>query len=99
MYKMKRVPMLVLALGYACWSTGDLLHAAAGLQIGQNFTGSTFGPDSNASPADGNGAAGPQHFVEFINGRFSVYDKTTGSRVLTMTDLDFWSAAGVPIPS
>jgi hypothetical protein len=52
-----------------------------------------------ASPADANGAAGPQHFVEFINGRFSVYDKTTGSRLQTMTDLDFWSAAGLSIPS
>jgi hypothetical protein len=75
------------------------LLAAATLQIGQNFTGSRYGPDSSASPADGDGAVGPQHFVEFINGRFSVYDKSSGTRVQTMTDLQFWTASGINFPS
>jgi hypothetical protein len=97
--KRNRVPIILLAL--ACsWSRGGVLaHADVALQIGQNFTGSTFGPDSTALPADGNGAAGPLHFVEFINGRFSVYEKTNGNRVQTMTDLQFWNAAGLSIPS
>src|SRR6266700_3847189 len=70
--------------------------------IGQNFTGSTFGYQANESayvPPDCNGAVGPNHFVEFINGLFSVYNKATGGRVLIMTDLDFWSQAGVNLPS
>ena len=71
------------------------LTAAVVLQIGQNFTGTTFGTDSQAQPADGNGAVGPQHFVEFVNGRFSVYDKATGNRVRTMSDMAFWTNAGV----
>jgi hypothetical protein len=72
---------------------------AASLQIGSNFTGSRYGPDSNASPADGDGAVGTNHFVEFINGRYSVYDKATGNRVQTMTDLQFWAAGGITFAS
>ncbi len=85
------------------WFLGSLATPGAradlALQVGQNFTGSTFGRDSSASPADANGAIGPQHFVEFVNGRFSVYDKASGTRVQTMTDLEFWSAAGLSVPS
>jgi hypothetical protein len=69
------------------------------VQIGENFTGSTFGSDSRESPPDANGAVGPAHFVELINGRYTVYDKTTGKRLQTMTDLQFWSAAGVTLAS
>src|SRR6266704_1678359 len=59
--------------------------------IGQNFTGSTFGFQANESayvPADCNGAVGPNHFVELINGLFSVYNKATGGCVQIMTDLN-----------
>lgn len=69
--------------------------AAAAVSIGLNFTGSTYGVDSPDQPPDSNGAVGPGHFVEFVNGRFSVYDKTTGQRVQTMTDLAFWTSGGV----
>ena len=75
------------------------IRAAGFLQIGQNFQGSQSGVSSEASPADANGAAGPAHFVEFINGRFSVYDKRTGERAQTKTDLQFWNAAGVTFTS
>jgi len=47
-------------------------RAQVGVQIGLNFTGSTFGPDSSSVPPDSDGAAGPSHYVELINGRFSV---------------------------
>ncbi len=70
----------------------------ASVQIGQNFTGSTFGVDSSALPSDTDGAIGPSHFVEFINGRFSVYDRNTGKRVLSQPDLTFWKNAGVTFP-
>lgn len=69
--------------------------AAPLVQIGQNFIGSTSGVDSDAVPADTEGAAGPRYFVELINGRFSVYEKSTATRVQTKTDLQFWQDAGV----
>jgi hypothetical protein len=73
--------------------------AGVTLQIGQNFTGSRSGIDSTSSPPDTDGAVGPKYFVEFLNGVFSIYDKATGTRVKTETDLRFWAAAGVPISS
>src|SRR5437016_1921200 len=65
--------------------------------IGQNFTGSTFGVNSAVTPADANGVIGPLHFVEFINGTFAVYNKTSGQNVKRITDLHFWSNAGVSL--
>src|SRR5438132_1199219 len=73
------------------------VRAAAVLGIGQNFTGSTYGVESVEYPPDSTGAAGPDHFVEFINGRFSVYSKSNGVRVQTMSDRSFWSQAGVSL--
>ena len=67
--------------------------------IGQNFTASTFRIDSDSEPPDSDGAAGPVHFVEFINGRFSVFNKSDGVKVQTMTDLTFWNQAGVTFPN
>ncbi len=67
--------------------------------IGLNFKGSTYLTDSPYVPPDSDGAIGPNHFVEFINGRFSVYSKSTGSRVKTLTPATFWSQAGAPIAS
>ncbi len=66
--------------------------------IGQNFTSSTLNVDSSAVPPDSNGAVGPAHYVELINGRFSVFRKSDGVKVKTMTDLTFWSQAGISIP-
>ncbi len=67
--------------------------------IGQNFTASTLNVDSSALPPDPNGAVGPLHFVEFINGRFAVFNKSNGSEVKTMTDIAFWTQAGITLPS
>ena len=68
------------------------------VQLGQNFTGSTYGVNTSARPADGDGAIGPAHFVELINGRFAVYAKTNGAVVKSTTDLIFWQSAGIAIP-
>src|SRR5579864_759963 len=59
------------------------------VDIGQNFTASTLNVDSSAVPPDSDGAAGPLHYVEMINGRFSVFDKSNGNKVKTTTDLVF----------
>ena len=67
--------------------------------IGQNFTASTLSVDSSAVPPDSDGAAGPLHYVELINGRFSVFDKSNGNKVKTITDLVFWNQAGLTLPN
>jgi len=67
------------------------------IQIGQNFTGSTYGVNSAALPPDPNGNIGPKYFVEFINGSFAVYNKTNGNSVQRISDVKFWANAGVSI--
>lgn len=62
--------------------------------IGLNFTGSD-NSGSGVTPADGNGTIGPNDYVEFINGSFSVYDKTTGESRLQLADSTFWSSYGI----
>ena len=65
------------------------------VQIGKNFKASTFAVDSLSLPPDANGAVGPNHFVEMINGRFAVFNKTNSTRVKSVTDMNFWTNAGV----
>ena len=65
--------------------------------IGVNVTASTYGDISSALPPDPNGSIGPNEFVEFINGEFAVFDKTTGENVKDVTDLEFWTDANVLI--
>lgn len=74
-------------------------EAAVFVSLGQNFTGNTFGDISQALPPDSNGAIGPSHFMEFINGAVSVYGKADGQSVLGLSDVDFWSQAGVNLSS
>jgi hypothetical protein len=72
---------------------------AAAARIGMNFPGVAFGSDSAAFPPDTTGAAGLFHYVEFVNGQFAVFDKTTGQRVKSVSDLQFWANAGVTLSS
>jgi hypothetical protein len=76
---------------------GLMLAAAApaqvAVQIGQNFPGSD-NSQTYITPADGNGAVGPDYFVEFINGSFAVYDKSDGSSVVKISDTKFWTNKG-----
>ena len=64
-------------------------------EIGKNFTASTFRVDSDFIPPDSMGAVGVEHYVELINGRYSVYDKETTERVQTKTLDRFWRDAGI----
>jgi hypothetical protein len=89
------VPACVISLGSWLWL--DSAPAAVQVSIGQNFTSSTFGVNSSGTPADPDGAVGPRHFVEFINGSFAVYNKTNGQSVKRISDLKFWSNAGVQL--
>ena len=87
-------PVTLVAVATAALSFSTSAKAAT-LTIGKNFTGSTFLTDSSATPPDSMGAVGPSEFVELINGRYSVYNKTTGTSVQTSTLAEFWENAGI----
>src|ERR1035438_1999764 len=47
-----------------------------------------------STPPDTMGAAGPNQFVEFINGAFAIYSKT-GVQQALIGDFTFWENAGI----
>jgi hypothetical protein len=94
-----RLIRLVTLLGAALLGGGGPASGTLVVQIGQNFTGSTYGVNTFARPADGDGAIGPAHFVELINGRFAIYNKTNGALVQSTSDMSFWQNSGITIPS
>ncbi len=61
--------------------------------IGANFKGSERGTHSGFVPPDTNGVIGPSHFVELINGRYTVYTRT-GVVAQTLNLDGFFAAAG-----
>lgn len=67
---------------------------AEALSIDLSFTGSSL-LTSGFIPPDTMGAAGPDHFVELLNGQYAVYRNTDGVRVQTSTLNDFWRNGGV----
>src|SRR5712692_5409431 len=73
--------------------------AQAAFSVTQNFTGSSINDSEFADiPPDTMGAIGPNDFVELLNGRYAVYDRT-GTLVQGLTQDNFWRAAGLTIPS
>jgi hypothetical protein len=92
----------ILPWALAFWLVMMVGVAQATLSIGTNFTGQTMLdlPALNSGysiiPPDTDGAVGPNHIVELINGVYAVYDKS-GS-LLTSTSLDtFWSNSGITL--
>jgi len=68
--------------------------AAPTVSIGMNFPGADIF-DSGFIPPDTMGAIGPNHFVELINGRYAVFDRTNGLEVQGTSLDQFWFNAGV----
>jgi hypothetical protein len=69
-----------------------------GQTIIRSFPGVTLN-DADAlgtggTPPDTMGAAGPNQFVEFLNGAFAIYSKT-GVRQSLISDITFWQNAGI----
>lgn len=89
--------MVVSVVFFQLLLFGHSTAAAVNVSIGQNFTGSSYELNSSAAPPDSNGAIGPRHFMEFVNGTVAIYNKTNGLSVQRKTDLKFWSDAGVII--
>jgi autotransporter-associated beta strand protein/T5SS/PEP-CTERM-associated repeat protein len=70
---------------------------------GVNFLGPTQTQTTTISgitlePPDTMGAVGPNNFVQWINGSFTVYNKA-GTQVQQMSDGTFWGNAGTSITS
>ena len=68
--------------------------------VAVNFAGpslSTVGPlnGGNFAPSDMGGAAGPNNVVQFINGAFTIYNRTGGIVSPTITDTQFWRNGGI----
>ena len=73
--------------------------------IGTNFTGNNLA-DAEAlgtgafGPPDTDGSVGVSDYVDFTNGQFTVYAKSTGSVIGSkITDSTFWLNAGIPSAS
>jgi uncharacterized repeat protein (TIGR01451 family) len=60
------------------------------VSVGLNVEASRLFGDSGFIPPDTDGAVGPHHIVEFINGTFKVMNKTTGAAIDTRSLSSFW---------
>ncbi len=77
----------------------DWVFSSPAQTIIKNFSGLNLNDISSVSgfiltPPDTMGAAGTNHFVEFVNGAFGVFDKA-GNRLLLESDKNFWLNAGI----
>jgi len=87
--------VVTIGLGMVLALTVETLALEASrLTIGLNFTSSTSA-EVDVRPPDTMGAVGPDHIVELINGRYSVYRKQDGVLLQTSTLSEFWSNAGL----
>ncbi|WIY24787.1 choice-of-anchor Q domain-containing protein [Parasedimentitalea psychrophila] len=64
--------------------------------LGLNFTG-TLTSQLPFRPPDTMGAVGNDHIVEMLNGRFAVYDQTSGNIIQAQSTDQFWRDAGVTL--
>ena len=73
--------------------------AAQAATVVANFAGinlnQTIALGSGASPPDTMGAIGTNHFVEFINGGYQVYNRNGSTAGALITDSQFWLNAGI----
>ena len=63
--------------------------------VGTTFSGTSIN-EAGFIPPDINGAVGPAHYVEMVNGRYRVYNKGTGA-VIAGQDMSlntFWTGGG-----
>ncbi len=83
-----------LIIGLAALLAADTLLAQT-VSVIRNFNDHVN--VNSYAPPDSDGTVGPDHFIEFINGRYIVYDKTTShSTLLDITDSTFWQGVNNP---
>lgn len=70
------------------------LQASAAPPLNRSFPGLT---DTGWIPPDTQGAAGPTHLVEILNGGVGMFEKTTGTLLSQVTLQSFWSSLGTAV--
>src|SRR5207253_8663027 len=75
-------------------AAGAASRCVAQAFVGQDFAGGA-GATIALQPPDTDGAAGVDHYVQFINGRFAIYNKGTGALISSQTSFQFWTGAGI----
>src|SRR5262245_42322742 len=85
-----------LAVAVVAFASGSAAQRClAQAFVGQNFAGGA-GATIALQPPDTNGAAGVNHYVQFINGRFIIANKGTGATISSVSSSTFWTNAGLP---
>src|SRR5439155_24355132 len=80
-----------VALGLLVFLGSAAPAAAQTATLGVTFNG-TNSSQSGFYPPDTQGAVGPNHIVEMVNGRFQVFTKAGGSAVQSTTLNQFWAS-------
>ncbi len=90
---------LVTVSAAAAFALAAFAGAAAAQNIVANFAGLSLGDtrplSGNYAPPDTDGAIGPGHFVEFINGGYAVYNRNGTLAASAISDATFWQNAGI----
>src|SRR5262245_49349025 len=68
---------------------GQAPSRAPGIVGGTNFEG-VF--DRNVTPSDSTGAVGRTRYIETVNDKFAIYNKTSATPISTGTLSDFWNS-------
>lgn len=93
-------PVLGL-LTVSCSLLSLAVTAQAQVTIGTNFTGNTLADvqsltSSTIAPPDTDGSVGNNHYVQFTNGTFAIYNKSNGTLATPkISDQTFWQNAGL----
>ncbi len=94
-----RITLASVSLAFSMGLVAASAEALPTVQIGLDFTGPTRA-QSRSVPPDTMGAAGDEHVVALVNGRYSAFRKSDGQLVATSTLDEFWGDAGIePIHS
>ena len=78
-----------------CGLTGAQAQSVVANFGGLSLTNITALNGFGLAPPDTNGAIGINHFVQFINGGYAVYNRNGSLAAPATTDAAFWTAAGV----
>jgi len=95
-----RLSIVILVGAVLLFPVSDVsdVHAASlTVEIGLNFTASTFGAENPVPWPDITGAVGPNHIVQLTNARYSVFRKSDGALVQTSLLQQFWRDAGLDV--
>jgi hypothetical protein len=95
--KASRTPVLLASLA-SLLALSPRAHAEGLFFINSNFTGHSGSATSFLTPPDTDGCIGPNHYVAFLNGSFTAYDRF-GTPLLDISDNSFWTTKASVTPT